>query len=39
MPQKQSSFVLGAARAAKKTFNFLIVLGWIFSNRFLFYFH
>jgi hypothetical protein len=36
MPQKENSFVLeAAARAAKKTFNFLIFLGWIFFHRFL----
>jgi hypothetical protein len=30
MPQKQNSFVLGAAQAAKKTFYFSTFLGWIF---------
>jgi hypothetical protein len=30
MPQKQNSFVLGAAWAAKKTFYFLAFMGWIF---------
>jgi hypothetical protein len=30
MPQKHNSFVLEAARAAKKTFHFLVFLGWIF---------
>jgi hypothetical protein len=35
MPQKQNSFVLGTARAAKKTFYFLTFLDWIFFHKFL----
>jgi hypothetical protein len=35
MPQKQNSFVLGAAQATTKTFYFLTFLGWIFFHRFL----
>jgi hypothetical protein len=34
MPQKHNSFVLGAARAAKKTFYILTFSGWNFFQRF-----
>jgi hypothetical protein len=34
MPQKQNSFVLGTAQAAKKTFYFLTFLDWICFYRF-----
>jgi hypothetical protein len=35
MPQKQNSFVLWAARVAKKTYHFIFFGGWIFFHRFL----
>jgi hypothetical protein len=32
MPQKNNSFVLGAARVAKINFYFLTFLGWVFFS-------